>query len=73
MVLIAAAEEDASFPAEQEQLLGQVLTDAGVRHTIETYPAKHGFAVTDNPTYDKGAAQRHWKALEDLYGATLGH
>ncbi|SII88279.1 Probable dienelactone hydrolase [Mycobacteroides abscessus subsp. abscessus] len=73
VVLIAAAEEDASFPAEQEQLLGQVLTDAGVRHTIETYPAKHGFAVTDNPTYDEGAAQRHWKALEDLYGATLGH
>ncbi|SIL88252.1 Probable dienelactone hydrolase [Mycobacteroides abscessus subsp. bolletii] len=49
-----------------------MLTDAGVRHTIETYPAKHGFAVTDNPTYDEGAAQRHWKALEDLYGATLG-
>ncbi|SKR16079.1 dienelactone hydrolase [Mycobacteroides abscessus subsp. massiliense] len=72
VVLIAAAEEDASFPAEQEQLLRQVLTDAGVRHTIETYPAKHGFAVTDNPTYDEGAAQRHWKALEDLYGATLG-
>lgn len=72
VVLIAAAEEDASFPAEQEQLLRQVLTDASVRHTIETYPAKHGFAVTDNPTYDEGAAQRHWKALEDLYGATLG-
>ncbi|MEU9807544.1 dienelactone hydrolase family protein [Mycobacterium sp. NPDC050853] len=72
VVLVAAAEEDASFPPEQAQLLGQVLTAAGVRHTIETYPAKHGYAVTDNATYDEAAAERHWRALEELYGATLG-
>ncbi|OHT88156.1 dienelactone hydrolase family protein [Mycobacteroides saopaulense] len=72
VVLVAAAEEDASFPPAQEQLLAQVLTDAGVRHTIETYPAKHGFAVTDNATYDEPAAERHWKALEELYGSYLG-
>ncbi len=72
VVLVAAAQEDASFPPGQEQLLAQVLTDAGVRHTIETYPAKHGFAVTDNATYDKAVAERHWRALEELYGAQLG-
>lgn len=72
VVLVAAAEDDASFPPEQEQLLEQVLTDARVRHTIETYPGKHGFAVMDNPTYDEAAAQRHWQALEELYGAHLG-
>jgi carboxymethylenebutenolidase len=37
-----------------------------------TYPAAHGFAVPDNPTYDNEAAARHWQALQDLYGSTLG-
>jgi carboxymethylenebutenolidase len=49
-----------------------VLTDAGVRHTIETYPARHGFAVTDNATYDEATAERHWQALAELYGSHLG-
>ena len=40
-------------------------------HTIETYPALHGFAVPDNASYDAAAAARHWTALEDLFGATL--
>jgi carboxymethylenebutenolidase len=47
------------------------LRDAGVVHTLVTYPAAHGFAVPDNPTYDEAAAARHWQALEDLYGSTL--
>lgn len=72
VVLVAAAEEDASFPVEQEQLLARVLTEAGVRHTIDTYPAKHGFAVADNATYDEAVAERHWRALEQLYGSNLG-
>jgi carboxymethylenebutenolidase len=42
-----------------------------VRHTIETYPAAHGFAVPDNPTYDPAAAQRHWDALAGLYSTSL--
>ncbi|MUM19982.1 dienelactone hydrolase family protein [Mycobacterium sp. CBMA271] len=71
VVLVAAAEGDASFPAEQAQLLEEVLTDGGVRHTVETYPAKHGYAVPDNPTYDELAAERHWQALESLYGGAL--
>ena len=48
------------------------LTEAGVTHTIETYPAHHGFAVADNPSYDEAAAERHWQAMEKLFGAALG-
>lgn len=70
-VHIAAAEDDASFPAEQYDRLEKALTEGGVSHTMAVYPAKHGFAVPDNGTYDEAAATRHWKALEDLYGATL--
>lgn len=70
-VYVAAAENDGSFGPDQEERLSTALGDAGVDHTIETYPAAHGFAVPDNPTFDEAAAERHWKALEDLYGATL--
>ncbi len=34
-------------------------------------PAHHGFAVPDNPTYDREADTRHWEALHELYQAHL--
>lgn len=70
-VYVAGAEDDDSFTPEQARLLDTALTEAGVRHTVEFYPAKHGFVVPDNPTYDAAAEDRHWKALEALYGSTL--
>ena len=44
----------------------------GARSTVEFYPARHGFAVPDNPTYDAAAEARHWGALERLYRDHLG-
>ena len=70
-VYVAGATNDASFPDEQRDRLERALTDAGVPHTIETYPAAHGFAVADNATYDPACAQRHWQALSTLYGSAL--
>jgi carboxymethylenebutenolidase len=70
-VYVAGAEDDDHFTPEQARVLDTAFTQAGVRHTVEFYPAKHGFAVPDNPTYDKAAEDRHWKALETLYGSTL--
>jgi carboxymethylenebutenolidase len=70
-VYVAGAEDDGSFTAEQAALLESALTGAGVDHTVEFYPARHGFAVPDNPTYDVQAADRHWAALHDLYQAHL--
>jgi carboxymethylenebutenolidase len=70
-VYVAGAVEDASFDEKQAELLESALTGAGVRHTVETYPAHHGFAVPDNPTYDESAADRHWAALEKLYRDNL--
>jgi carboxymethylenebutenolidase len=71
-VYVAAAIEDQSFPDEQKDLLEKSLSEAGVTHTIETYPAHHGFAVPDNPSYDEAAAARHWKATERFFGSVLG-
>ncbi len=70
-VYVAGAENDGSFDDEQFQRLSSALTEAGVDHTLVTYPAAHGFAVPDNPTYDAAAEARHWQALEELYGSTL--
>ena len=71
IVYVAGAIEDLSFPDEQKDLLEKALTEAGVVHTIETYPAHHGFAVPDNGTYDEPAAERHWQAMENLFGSAL--
>ena len=70
-VYVAGAENDDSFDAEQFERLSSALSDAGLVHTLVTYPAAHGFAVPDNPTYDEAAAARHWQALEELYASTL--
>ena len=70
-VYVAGAENDASFDAEQFDRLSKALTEGGVDHTLVTYPAAHGFAVPDNPTYDETAAARHWQALEELYASAL--
>jgi carboxymethylenebutenolidase len=70
-VYVAGAENDASFDAEQFDRRSKALTDAGLDHTLVSYPALHGFAVPDNPTYDEAAANRHWQALEELYRSAL--
>jgi carboxymethylenebutenolidase len=70
-VYVAGAEDDGSFTPAQAKLLDTALAEAGVRHTVEFYPAQHGFAVPDNPTYDASAEERHWRALETLYGSAL--
>lgn len=71
-VYVAGAIEDNSFTEEQAELLKNALTEAGVEHTVEFYPARHGFAVPDHKgIYDESAAQRHYEALERFYGANL--
>jgi len=71
-VYIGAAENDASYTPEQSEILGAALTDAGVEHTIEWYPAAHGFAVPDNAPYDPAAAEKHWRAMESFFVSHLG-
>jgi carboxymethylenebutenolidase len=70
-VYVAGAQDEVSFTAEQGGFLEWALTDAGADHTVEFYPARHGFAVPDNPTWDPAAEARHWDALRDLYRAHL--
>jgi len=71
-VYVAGAQDDRHFTPEQAELLENALTEAGVDHTVEFYPARHGFAVKDSPVYDADAEARHWEALRTLYAAHLG-
>ena len=71
-VYVAGAENDGSFTPEQAEVLEKALTAANVEHTIEIYPAGHGFAVPDNPPYDPETAERHWIELQQLFGSALG-
>ena len=70
-VYVGGAADDASFTEGQAETLDQALTAAGVEHTIEWYPALHGFAVPDNAPYDEAAAEKHWDAMKDFFGAHL--
>jgi carboxymethylenebutenolidase len=70
-VYVAGADKDDSYTPEEAELLESALTEAGVEHTCEIYPALHGFAVPDNPTHDATAERRHWDALADLYSRAL--
>ena len=70
-VYIAGAIEDGSFTDEMKARLDDALTKAGVDHTIETYPAKHGWVFRDTPVYDAAAAERHWKSVVALFDAKL--
>jgi carboxymethylenebutenolidase len=70
-VYVAGASDDNSFTAEQADLLERALASASVAHTVEFYPARHGFAVPDNPTFDDSASARHWAALGALFGDRL--
>jgi carboxymethylenebutenolidase len=70
-VYVGGAENDASYTADHAEQLEKALTAAGVEHTIETYSAAHGYAVPDNGPYDADAADRHWRATREFFGANL--
>ncbi|GFG69065.1 dienelactone hydrolase family protein [Mycolicibacter senuensis] len=70
-IYVAGAENDASFTKKQASTLTDALGAAGVEHTVEFYPAAHGFAVPDNPPYDADAAARHWTAMREVFAGAL--
>lgn len=71
-VYFGHADEDSSMPPEQQRLLEETLTAAGVRHRCEVYPgAHHGYTQADTAAYNKEGAERHWAALLDLLGRTF--
>jgi len=70
-VYIGGATDDPSFPDDMKERLRNAFKEAGVDHTIETYPAKHGWVLADTPVHDPACAARHWETLLALFDSTL--
>jgi carboxymethylenebutenolidase len=68
---IAGAIDDQSFPDDMKRRLEEALTQAGVDHKIETYPAKHGWVFRDTPVFDAACSERHWQTMLALFDQTL--
>lgn len=68
---VGRAKEDRGFDEAQMLRLERALTEAGARHTIETYDARHGWVPADTPVHDPLEAERHWETLLSLFGGTI--
>lgn len=71
-IYVAGAIEDQSFTDDMKARLEKALTDGGVDHRIETYPARHGWVFPDTPVYDAAACERHWQTMLALFASKLG-
>jgi carboxymethylenebutenolidase len=66
------ADHDRSMPPEMVGRLGQALSDAGLLFINDVYPnARHGYTMNDTPAYQEEGAERHFRALEEIFARTL--
>jgi carboxymethylenebutenolidase len=71
-VLVAGADEDRSYPEEQNERLTTALAEARVEATVSIWKgAKHGWVPTDMPVHNPEAAERHWTELTALFDGVL--
>ena len=71
-LLVAGADEDRSYPEEQNVRLAAALKDARVEAAVSIWKgAKHGWVPTDMPVHNPEAAERHWRELVALFDETL--
>jgi carboxymethylenebutenolidase len=71
-ILVAGADEDRHFDAAQCERLDKALDDAGLDADVSIWTGlKHGWVPTDMPVHDAAGAERHWKALIDLFDGVL--
>lgn len=70
-VYVAGAIEDQSFPDTMKARLEEALSQAGVDHKVETFPAKHGWVFRDTPVYDAAESEHHLRTLLALFEDTL--
>jgi carboxymethylenebutenolidase len=71
-MLVAGADEDASFDEAQKDRLAAALADAGVDAEVSIWKGcRHGWVPTDMPVYNPEGAERHWRELVALFDRTL--
>ncbi len=71
-LLIAGADNDASYPPEMADRLVAALGAADVRYHAEIYHGvAHGWMKSDFPVYDEAAAERGWRDMVALFARNL--
>ncbi len=65
------ATNDSSMTADQVAGLERALAAWGGSYESETYPARHGWTVPDNPAYNEAQAERAFAKLKQLFAETL--
>ena len=66
------AAHDRSMPPESIAVLGRTLDEAGLTARNEVYDgAAHGYTMSDTPSYDEAATERHFVELRALFDRTL--
>ena len=68
---LAAATDDASYPAEMAERLETALREAGISFQAETYPAAHGWMKPDFPVFDEAVAERGWREMLAFFAREL--
>jgi carboxymethylenebutenolidase len=71
-VLVAGADQDASYTEEQDERLRTALAAAGVDAEVSIWEGcRHGWVPTDMPVHDPQGAERHWRELIALFDGML--
>ena len=69
-LVLQARNDDAQKP-EVKDALKAAFAQAGLKATVEVYPANHGWCVPGGEVYDQTQAERAWTALSGLYRSVL--
>jgi carboxymethylenebutenolidase len=71
-LLIAGADEDASYDAAQNDRLKAALAEAGVDAEVSIWTGcRHGWVPTDMAVHNPEGAERHWRELAALFDGVL--
>ncbi len=71
-ILVAGADQDASYDEAQNARLKATLDEAGVDADVSIWAGcKHGWVPTDMAVYNRDGAERHWKELIALFDEAL--
>ena len=71
-VYFAWADDDPTATAEEREIMGAAMADAGINYRIDFMAgARHGFAPPGGERYDKDAAERHWERVHALFQRNL--
>ncbi len=72
-VYFAWADNDPTATAEELQVMDAAMKSAGVNYSIDFMEgALHGFAPPGGERYHRGAAEKHWERVHDLFRRNLG-